>query len=150
MKRRTAKDLLRLVHGDLDPGRTIRLRRRIEADPALIEPLEELQSTWRSLEPPRATVLPAEFAGQVVAEAERRAALAEGWPSQGWARLASAAVLAAGVAVGVVVSPSIQAEDEWAEVFAVETTLADSYWQALGEEVGSAIESESAEQEVTP
>ncbi|HEX7186203.1 MAG TPA: hypothetical protein VF756_30540 [Thermoanaerobaculia bacterium] len=143
MNRVTEMELMRLLHGELPEGRARELRDRMERDPELAATYARLARTWEGLELPPAAPAPPGFAQRIAARArEQRSGGALSWTAApGWVRAAAAAALVAGTALGVGAGSWIHrspaALEESPEVSAseatFETTLAESYWDAIGE-----------------
>lgn len=141
---RSERELMRLLHGELDAAAAAALRARLEREPELQAAYRRLEEAWRRLaEPPAEAVDPA-FRVEVMERV--RGAAAAGFPPLGvaprLARLLAALAVAAGVALGsglaagVVgpVDPAAGLQEEWPDELAgpEEPTLAESYGQALG------------------
>jgi len=128
-------ELLSLLQGELDEESARRLRKTLAADEELRSELDRLQTVWQSLELPSPDPAPDGFAARVVARAfESEAALVPVWfRDTSLGRLATAAALAAGIALGVVVAYPQQTSTESADWFSDEPTLAESYWQAVSD-----------------
>lgn len=143
MNRVTEMDLMRLLHGELPESRARELRDRMERDPELAAAYARLARTWEGLELPPAAPAPPGFAQRVAARArEQRSAGPVSWAAApGWVRAAAAAALVAGTALGVGAGSWIyrgpaaleEPPAAAAPVDALETTLAESYWDAVGE-----------------
>lgn len=120
--------LLRRLCGELSPDEERRLAARLAAEPELRAAAERLERDWRGLELP-AGPAPTGLVDEVMARVE--AAEPE---APAWARLAAAAALVAGVALGMGIGtmPPPRAVPEELAVPSLET-LADSYLAALEE-----------------
>lgn len=125
---RDTRDLLRRLCGELPPDEARRLEARLAAEPELRAAAERLERDWRGLDLPGDTA-PAGFADEVMAR------LAEAEPeTPAWARLAAAAALVAGIAVGMGISPLLPPRELPEELTGPPLeTLADSYLAALEE-----------------
>jgi len=136
MTSRTEPELIRLLHGELEPDEARALRERIESDPELAASWQRLERTWSALEPPPAAPPPPGFPGRVMAHVRSQKPVGLSWRSAPrWVRTAAAAALlagaAAGIGVGVVAggSDSDSAADASASSLgSPEFNLAESYW----------------------
>lgn len=90
------RELLRLLHGELDGDRAARLRERLAADPRLSARLEAMTDAWSALEPPPAPSAPPGLRGQILAAARTRTVVA---PPR-WLAAGVAVALAGGLALG--------------------------------------------------
>lgn len=142
MNRVTEMDLMRLLHGELPEDRARALRDRMERDPELAAAYARLARTWEGLELPPAAPAPPGFAQRVAARArEQRSGVLSWAAAPGWVRATAAAALVAGTALGVGagswIDRSPEALDEPTAASAsegmFETTLAETYWDAVGE-----------------
>lgn len=126
--------LVALLAGELPPREAERLTARLAREPELAAAWERLRGTWLGLELPPASAVPPGFAHRVASRA--RASAAEGADLRAappWMRAAAALALAAGLAVGVGVGLWQSAAEE--PQLDVETSLAETYWEALAEGV---------------
>lgn len=130
MKRVNESDLMRLVCGQLDPAEARAVERAVADDPELMARLHALRSTWDGLEEPEFVPPGAEF---VRALRERLAAEPPAWDpwraSGTLGRLATAAALAAGIALGVGLGRT--AEPDAPDPLLATPTLADAYLAVL-------------------
>lgn len=137
MKRRSQsdsdRDLLALVCGELDGERERELRRQLAGDERLRSELERLEGAWNCLELPPVDTAPPGFAVRVTARAfEEDAGVAPSWFRDTLlGRLASAAALAGGIVLGALVAYPRQSTTESVDLLSVESSLAESYWQAI-------------------
>ena len=125
---RDERTLLRRLCGELTADERRRLDARLAAEPALRAAAERLERQWNGLEE-AAPVAPAGCADEVMAR------LAADEPeAPAWARLAAAAALVAGIALGVGVArvPPVDGLPDEIAGPPLET-LADSYLAALAE-----------------
>ena len=125
---RDTRTLLRRLCGELSPEEERRLEDRLAAEPELRAAADRLEGEWSGLEAP-AGEAPAGFADEVMARVT--AAEPEVPP---WARLAAAAALVAGIALGAGIA-SVPPPEGLPEELAAPPleTLADSYLAALEE-----------------
>ena len=146
MNRATEMELMRLLHGELPPGRARELRDRLERKPELAAAWTRLQRTWNALELPPPTPVPLGFAQRLAAQAREQAGGISWAAAPGWLRAAAAASLAGGLALGagfglwtggwtLSLQPSGEqlstAVESSASLF--DDSLAESYWIALDE-----------------
>lgn len=145
MNRATEMEMMRLLHGELPPGRARELRARLEREPELAEALARLERTWNRLELPPPAPVPVGFAGRVAARAREQAGEVSWATAPGWVRAAAAAALAAGIALGAGAgrwtgsqAPSVGVQDveistavEEPSDLLFDDDLAGSYWNAL-------------------
>ena len=126
-------ELLALLRGELDDESARRMRKTLATDEGLRSELDRLQVLWQSLELPSPQPAPAGFAALVVARAfESESTLMPVWfRDTSLGRLATAAALAAGIVLGVVVAYPQKTSTESADLFSDEPTLAESYWEAV-------------------
>lgn len=144
------KQMLRLLHGELDAGQAGELRRRIAGDPALASRFAELERAWTALDLPPASV-PIGWSGRLVAAAEDRVETEIRWrQAPGWARAGAAAALVVGMGIGVLLGPSTPAGEpldwpssELQSELADPLTLAETYWLMLDEEATASGEESS-------
>lgn len=151
------RELMRLVHGELDAERRLELRRALARDPALAERLHRLETTWKHLELAPPAAVPLGFATRVVARARAERPGSElSWAlAPVWARAGAALALAGGIWLGASLSRlepvapqttgaattvAASAETGVYEVYGEGLSLAESYWQTL-EEVAPAQDS---------
>jgi anti-sigma factor RsiW len=145
MNRATELELMRLLHGEMPPGQARLLRGRLEREPELAAAWARLERTWSGLELPAAAPAPHGFSQRVLARVRREAGDGLSWSAAPvWVRAAAAAALATGLALGAGagswagrVEP---ATDDSASIAAAqatsedaETSLAESYWDSLGD-----------------
>lgn len=133
MDQKVAIDLMRLLQGELDAESAREWRRRIADDPELQEAMESLRRQWYGLELPDPPPAPPGFATRVLARA--RDSSGPVWAPVWWSRtaigkLSSAAILAGGIAVGLMLSP-LEAIDDGDAATTTEPSLAESYLGAL-------------------
>jgi len=125
------KQLLRMLHGELEAGEEAMLRRRVDADPRLGARLERLQAVWMGLEPPPPSPVPAGFTASVLL---RTAGLrAWGGPLPLRARALAAVALVGGIALGMGAVRVADADDAWSQWLSTQSSLAEDYWTVLGE-----------------
>lgn len=128
IEERDTRDLLRRLCGELDAEQRRRLEARISAEPELRAAAEELERSWRGLEPPT-EVAPPGFAEDVMT---RISAAEPDLPA--WTRLAAAAALVAGIGLGIGIGRVPPEETVPYELTGPAVpTLADSYFAALEE-----------------
>jgi anti-sigma factor RsiW len=150
MTRGTEHELMRLLHGELSPEEARELSGRLRREPELAGAYERLERTWRGLDLPPASPVPAGFAGRIVARARRLPAPARGfsWSAAPlWVRATAAAALIAGAALGIGVGQSWPAADavpdpssSTASVFSLsgsEHNLAESYWDGVDDAIAT-------------
>lgn len=113
MDRQDERELLKLLAGELDADETRRVRRRLAEEPELAAAWERLRGTWRRVDLP-SEPLPPGFSGRVMSrlrdEADDRRGVAPRlalWRAPAWAQAAGAAMLAGGVALGVVLGQGL-------------------------------------------
>lgn len=124
---RHTQTLLRRLRGELEPEERRRLEARLAAEPRLRAAAERLERTWSGLELPPTSV-PAGFSAAVM---ERISVAEPEVPA--WARLAAAAALVAGIAVGMEIG-RLAPEPVLPEgLAATSPTLAEHYLDALAE-----------------
>lgn len=147
MNRATEMELMRLLHGELPPGRARELRDRLEREPELAAAMARLERAWNHLELPPSSPVPPGFAQRLAARAREQAGAVSWATAPGWVRAAAAAALAAGIALGAGASrwtgsraPSLQVPGEEISTAVSEPSdllfddnLAESYWNALDE-----------------
>lgn len=125
---RDTRTLLRRLCGELSPEEERRLETRLAAEPGLRAAAERLEREWAGLDLP-AGPAPTGLADEVMARVT--AAEPEAPP---WARLAAAAALIAGIALGAGIARVPPPEGLPEELAAPPLeTLADSYLAALEE-----------------
>lgn len=101
MKRRDEMLLTRHLTGETSPGDERELAARLAREPELAAELERLRALWTGLDLPPTAGAPAGFAARLRRRlAEEQASRAWLGPAPAWARLAAAAALVAGVALG--------------------------------------------------
>lgn len=105
MNRLPEIELMRLLHGELSPERAFELSERLAREPELAAEFARLEATWRGLELPPAAPAPRGFARSVAARAEN-AGLWSVTPTR--VRVLGAALLAAGLALGVGLSIAVR------------------------------------------
>ena len=135
MDHKTEKELVRLLHGELSEPATERLRQRLQQESALREVYRRLERRWLGLELPEPEAAPSGFATRVVARARERAD--EAWVPVWWSRtlagrVATAAVLAGGIALGAMLALPRETE-AWADYVTTEPTMAENYLAAFEE-----------------
>jgi len=101
MIRRDEKLLIRHLAGETSPGEARELEARLGREPELAAAYGRLRTVWGGLELPPAPGAPAGFAARLRRRVEGEAP-ATGWlgPAPVWARVAAAAALVGGVALG--------------------------------------------------
>ncbi len=137
MDRQTTNELMRLLHGELPDSVARELRDRLQREPELQRQFETLMQQWQSLELPDPQPAPPGFAMRVLARARQTTdqRLAPAWWSHTLAgRVATAMLLAGGIAFGAVLASPSEAED-WHDYLAEEPTMAESYWVAMEQPV---------------
>ncbi len=138
----TDRQLMCLLHGELEGSRARELEDRLARDGALRARYHRLQRVWEGLEPAPAAAIPVGFSTRVMAAARRRAGAGElSWAlAPAWARAASVAALVAGLVLGasfgagssgVEVAESEVASDQEVYALAEPLSLAESYWLTL-------------------
>ena len=135
MDYKTERELMRLLHGELSAAATERLQQRLQQDSTLQEAHQRLQRQWQGLELPEPEAAPPGFVTRVVTRATGRAD--EGWVPVWWSRtlagrVATAAVLAGGIALGAMLALPRETE-AWTDYVTTEPTMAESYLAALEE-----------------
>ena len=128
IEERDTRDLLRRLCGELSADERRRLEDRLAEEPELRAASERLERDWSGLELPPETAPPG-FSDAVMA---RISAAEPEVPA--WARLAAAAALVAGIALGVGIG-RVPPDEELAydPTGSGAPTLADSYLAALAE-----------------
>lgn len=161
MTRGTEQELMRLLHGELPPGRARELRARMAAEPELAGVYQRLERTWNGLDLPPAAPVPAGFCGRVMAHARGLPRPARGlsWSAAPtWVRATAAAALIAGAALGVGVGRSWPvSETASADAAAAATVsslsgseydLADGYWDVIEDATSTSTPSTSGSPEI--
>ncbi|MDX1631251.1 MAG: hypothetical protein R3234_05285 [Thermoanaerobaculia bacterium] len=141
------KDLIRLLHGELDRDTAARLRQRIADEPDLDARFRRLSETWDRLEPPASSPAP-DLAEEVLARV-RREGESLGWQSAPvWARFAAGIALPLGLILGLIAAPAApgptetrSSSDPWRSVYEEtrDEGLTDAYYELVlqgGEEEG--------------
>ena len=133
MDRENTIELMRLLHGELDDSTAQRLRERLVASSELQESYGAMEWQWHELQLPEPAAAPMGFATRVVARAKERSQIS--WTPVWWSRtligkVASAAVLACGVATGAMLVPLNGVED-WSDYTTTEPSMAESYLVAM-------------------
>ncbi len=135
MNRQNEIELLRLLHGELEPGEVRRLEARMVDDDALRAAFARLKRRWEGLELPDPASAPPGFAASVL---ERVRWKGGGVKPVFWAahptlgRTATVAAFAGGILLGALLV-------EWGEAVEpqeysyIESSLAEIYWSALEE-----------------
>ena len=133
MDKGTHTELLRLLHGELGDEQAQALRRRIEHDDELRSHYRQMESAWNALELPPSEPAPPGFAARVTKAAMGSdSGMVPVWfRSTMLGRMATAAALAGGIALGVFLASPTNGTAETIEVFSSELTLADSYYQLM-------------------
>ncbi len=133
MNRATETELVRLLHGELEEDRARQLQRQLEDDAELRAAYERLQATWQALELPATEPAPPGFATRVTAAAfETEADLVPPWfRNTLLGRAATAAALAGGILIGVLVASPQQSSAEYADFLSDEPSMAEGYWDVL-------------------
>ena len=129
MKRETDMQLMRLLHGELDESAARKLRQRLAVEPDLGRRFRDLERQWQTLDLPEPKTAPPGYSTRILARVRQEAdrGIAPVWWSQTWAgKLATAAVLAAGIAFGAILASPSEAED-WTGFLDDEPSLAESY-----------------------
>ncbi len=138
----TDRQLMRLLHGELEADRARKLEERLASDPGLAARHRRLAAAWEGLEPPPAEAVGGGFTARVMAAARRTEAGELSWsPAPAWVRLAAAAALVAGLVLGASFGTGLSGPDPAADSEAYALTeplsLAESfYWSALGADDG--------------
>lgn len=133
MDRRTEKQLIRLLQGELAEADERILRERLEKEDDLQSAYSSLQGLWEALEPPPIQTVPSSYASRVVRHAttgESTAGAGQAPASPLWAKAAAAVALAGGIALGALLASPSESE-EWAAWTTVETSQAEVYWESL-------------------
>ena len=129
------RDLMRLLHGELSAADARELEARLAREPELAAARRRLERSWGGLALPAAAAPPG-FAGRVMARVREEAAGPLSWSlAPRWVRATAAAALAAGIALGAGLAgwqggATAGGDDGLA---ALETTLAESYADAVGD-----------------
>ncbi|MEM8963029.1 MAG: hypothetical protein AAGD38_16215 [Acidobacteriota bacterium] len=139
------RQLIRLLHGELDDVSTERLRARLAAEPALAARHARLGAVWRDLEGPSETsVADPAFKHQVMARVRDRSMASTASWTRSWVATAAATVLT-GVMIGLgagqlVVAPSPPSSLPAPTVMVADLdtierplSLTEAYWLALDE-----------------
>jgi anti-sigma factor RsiW len=142
----TELELMRLLHGEMPAEQARLLRGRLEREPELAAAWARLERTWSGLELPPAAPAPPGFTRRVLARRPRNDHGLSWSAAPVWVRAAAAAALAIGLALGAGagsrvgnVEPGVadSASTSIATVQSAsddaETSLAESYWDSLGE-----------------
>ncbi len=135
MDHKTERELMRLLHGELSEAATKRLQQRLQQESALQDAYQRLQRQWQGLELPAPEAAPPGFAIRVVTRARGRAdedGLPIWWSRTLAGRVATAAVLAGGIALGAMLALPRETE-AWTDYVTTEPTMAESYLAALEE-----------------
>ncbi len=138
----TERQLMRLLHGELEAESVRQLEARLAADGTLRARYRRLARAWEDLQPTPGAAIPEGFAAQVMAAARRRSGADElSWArAPAWARAAAAAALVAGLVLGasfgagssgVEVAALDAASDQEVYALAEPLSLAESYWLTL-------------------
>ncbi len=128
------RQLMRWLHDELPAAERAELAARLAVDPRLAASFARLRAAWDGLELPAERPVPAAFRRELMAklEGEHRRRPASGFHSLGWARMASALALVAGIGMGtgatLLVSTEAPVEPD---ELAAEDSLADDYWTAF-------------------
>ena len=136
MDRKTEKQLIRMLHGELAEADERLLRERLEKEEDLRSAYSSLQGLWQVLEPPPVQGVPSSYASRVVHRAttgESDAGARQAQASPLWAKAAAAVALAGGIALGVLLASPSESE-EWMAWTSVESSQAEVYWDSLGQE----------------
>ena len=144
------RQLMRLLHGELEPEVARRLERRLEQESSPRGLYEHLAHTWDSLELPPLSPVPEGFTAGVL-EAARR--LEEGelsWSlAPRWARAGAAAALISGLVLGTALGGGLAdpaaGDDPETVALADPLSLAEGYWLSLEENGGLLSEEGEAE-----
>lgn len=139
------QDLMRLLHGELAEAEARALRARIFRDPELAALYRRLEVTWQSLELPPAAPVPLGFAGRVTAKARSNAQRLTWTNAPAWVRAVAAVALVVGALLGAGVGRLLPATGsasprETDELFSMESTFADAYWQVVSEPASEAAQ----------
>lgn len=146
MNRATEMELMRLLHGELPPGRARELRARMEREPELAAAWARMERAWNGLELPPPAPVPLGFGRRIAARAREQAGQVSWATAPGWVRAAAAAALAAGIALGAgagrwtsrasaveVPGEEISTAVSEPSDLLFDDNLAESYWNALDE-----------------
>ncbi len=130
---RTQRQLMRLLHGELEADEARALERRLERDPETAALYRRYAETWETLEAPSPSPLPAGFSTRVMAAARETTGELRWSSAPVWARASAAAALAAGVILGAAIggSSAVASDDPEVYAFAEPLSLAETYWLAL-------------------
>jgi len=136
MKHRLEVDLLRLLHGELQPEEADALRERLVREPQLAAAWQRLERVWEGLAPPPPAPVPLGFTGRVMARVHE--ARQEGPPetlgaiswsaAPTWVRASCAAALLAGVLLGAGLGSRGRPDDRLRGSESV-PALTESYWE---------------------
>jgi anti-sigma factor RsiW len=154
----TERQLMRLLHGELDAERARELEARLEREVELRARYRRLAGAWRGLEPPPAAPVPGGFSARVMAAARGARSGELSWSlAPAWARAGSVAALLAGLLLGAsfgLWSPGVrppgvrppgaaatgtglaEAGEQEAYALAEPLSLAESYWLTLESDDG--------------
>lgn len=134
MNARDERQLMRLLHGELPPGERRRLLRRLDCEPELAAAHRRLEAVWHDLELPPPAAAPPGFTARVAARARALGPPAVPLTAAPlWVRATAALALAVGLAAGAGLG-LWQSEETTASLPTATSSLAESYWQALGSE----------------
>jgi anti-sigma factor RsiW len=143
-------ELMRLLHGEMPAEQARLLRGRLEREPELAAAWARLEKTWSGLELPPAAPAPLGFSQRLLARARQSSQAGDGlsWSAAPvWVRAAAAAALVTGLALGAgagswagTAETHEPAANDLASIAAAqsssedaETSLAESYWDSLGD-----------------
>lgn len=133
------KDLVRLLHGELEREAASRLRRRIAEDPELEARFRRLSETWDRLEPPAPSPVP-QLADEMLARVRRERESLRWQSAPLWARVAAGIALPVGLALGLIAAQEApgapeprSASEAWSSAYeeATERGLADAYYELV-------------------
>ena len=153
MNRRTEKDLIRRLHGELPAERARELDARLDREPELARRYRELEERWEGLVPPPVPPVPPGFTRRVMAHVETAARQGAGLSAEAgalswtlaptWVRAAAAAALVFGLALGASLGLLPERPSDappGTTSMGERVPLADSYWSILGAETASSPE----------
>jgi anti-sigma-K factor RskA len=142
MDRRTEKQLIRLLAGELSEADAREIRQRIATEGDLRRAFTSLQERWEALEPPPLQSVHPSFTSRVVRQAVTGpsvGAVGLGRSTSFWTRATAAVALAAGVLVGAFLAGPLESED-WTAWDAVELTQAEVYWETMSVSSGDLVQ----------
>jgi anti-sigma factor RsiW len=133
MDAKSAIELMRLLHGELDDDSARQLRRRMTEDRGLQQAFDLLTQQWQHLDLPDPEGAPPGFPARVLARAQERTGarwVPAWWSQTSIGRVASVAVLAGGIAMGAILV-SVGSVDDWNSQATTEPSLAETYLVAM-------------------